>query len=279
MRIAIHDYAGHAFPLQLARQLARRGHEVLHLWSSSLLTNPSAANDPSLTSGSFQSVALDLGRPVDKRNYLRLALEDEPAHSRMLVEKLEEFHPGIILSGNCSPQINHEIIGYCRSSEAKFVAWVQDLYGKATARILPSKFPIIGHAMAAFMEASERKMLNRADGMVLIAEEFYDHVPATNSPVAVIQNWAPLEELPQYPKVNPWSTAHGLEETTNFIYSGTIGMKHNPDLLVEIAKITKPIQACELVVISAGRGVEYLQRQKEEFGLENLILLPYQPFS
>ena len=32
MRIVIHDCAGHPFQVQLSRELAHRGHEVLHLY-------------------------------------------------------------------------------------------------------------------------------------------------------------------------------------------------------------------------------------------------------
>ena len=34
MRIVLHDYPGHAFPVQLSRALAARGHQVLHIWFS-----------------------------------------------------------------------------------------------------------------------------------------------------------------------------------------------------------------------------------------------------
>jgi len=33
MRLLIHDYAGHPFQVQLSRELARRNHEVLHLYA------------------------------------------------------------------------------------------------------------------------------------------------------------------------------------------------------------------------------------------------------
>ena len=38
MRIVVHDYAGHAFPISLSRALAARGHEVVHAFASSLQT-------------------------------------------------------------------------------------------------------------------------------------------------------------------------------------------------------------------------------------------------
>ncbi len=30
MRILVHDYSGHPFQAQLSRELARRGHDVVH---------------------------------------------------------------------------------------------------------------------------------------------------------------------------------------------------------------------------------------------------------
>ncbi len=35
MRILVHDYAGHAFQVQLSRALAGRGHDLLHLYAAS----------------------------------------------------------------------------------------------------------------------------------------------------------------------------------------------------------------------------------------------------
>ena len=38
MRIVVHDYAGHAFPISLSRALAALGHDVVHAYASSLQT-------------------------------------------------------------------------------------------------------------------------------------------------------------------------------------------------------------------------------------------------
>ncbi len=38
MHILIHDYAGHAFPVSLSRELAMRGHRVTHAFASVLQT-------------------------------------------------------------------------------------------------------------------------------------------------------------------------------------------------------------------------------------------------
>lgn len=36
MKILVHDYPGYAFPIQLSRELAKRGHRVLHAFASQL---------------------------------------------------------------------------------------------------------------------------------------------------------------------------------------------------------------------------------------------------
>ena len=38
MRILLNDFSGHPFPVQLSRELAHRGHTVLHTWCASFLT-------------------------------------------------------------------------------------------------------------------------------------------------------------------------------------------------------------------------------------------------
>jgi len=88
-----------------------------------------------------------------------------------------------------------------------------------------------------------------------------------------------IEELPALPKNNPWSCRHGLHDKFVFLYSGTIGMKHNPALLLELAKRFKDQPDVVVAVISEGIGSEWLRRESAAAGLTNLLLLPYQPFA
>ncbi len=54
--------------------------------------------------------------------------------------------------------------------------------------------------------------------------------------IAVIENWAPLDELPVLPRDNEWAREHGLADRFVFLYSGTLGFKHDPSLLLELAR-------------------------------------------
>jgi hypothetical protein len=54
-----------------------------------------------------------------------------------------------------------------------------------------------------------------------------------------------LDEPPQKPRRNSWSARHGLDDKFVFLYSGTLAMKHNPDILWQLAlRYRKIILVC-----------------------------------
>jgi colanic acid biosynthesis glycosyl transferase WcaI len=61
--------------------------------------------------------------------------------------------------------------------------------------------------------------------------------------------------------------------STVFLYAGTLGLKHRPDLLYALAQSLDA--TCKVVVISEGIGREYLERQTK---LDNLMLMDFQPY-
>ncbi|MBX3112931.1 MAG: glycosyltransferase family 4 protein [Fimbriimonadaceae bacterium] len=279
MRIVVHDYAGHPFQVQLSRYLASQGHDVLHMYCASTSATPQGAlaktdSDPS----TFEAIGIDLGYVIDKSNFAKVFFVDDPNHARLALEQVERFRPDVILAANTPLRINSAFQEYCWRENAKFVFWVQDLFGEAAKRILGGRWFGVGSLVGQYMHSFEGKLLKSSDAIVLISEAFREHIPQVKCPVTVIENWAPLEEMPLTNRVNSWGKKHGLDKTRNFIYSGTIGMKHNPELLVKVAEAFREEADVRTVVISQGRGMDYLKQRKEELGLENLVLLPFQPF-
>jgi hypothetical protein len=88
----------------------------------------------------------------------------------------------------------------------------------------------------------------------------------------VIENWAVLEEMPQLPRENNWSRSQEFERRPILLYSGTLGMKHRPDLLYLLAEQLK--DECTVVIITDGIG----QECPEKMSLKNLRILPFQPY-
>ncbi len=79
-------------------------------------------------------------------------------------------------------------------------------------------------------------------------------------------------------KANDWSRRHGLHDKFVFLYTGTLGMKHNPELLLGLAEKYRSHENVRIVVISEGIGAEWLAAKQKEKQLANLVLLPYQDF-
>ena len=128
----------------------------------------------------------------------------------------------------------------------------------------------------------EQRLLRASDAVVTISEDFTKVLRDWGvDPKAIwtIPNWASPEEVPERPKENPWSRAHGISGRFCFLYSGTLGMKHNPDLLLQLAQHYKENADVRVVVVSEGVAAQWLAGKAAERGMSNLIVLPFQPYS
>ena len=128
----------------------------------------------------------------------------------------------------------------------------------------------------------DRKHFQASDHVVSITEDFkpimVEQFGVPSERITTIPNWAPLENLPIEPKDNDWSREHGLSDKFVVLYTGTLGMKHNPNLLLGVAEKFQDRDDVRVVVISEGMGADWLKEQKKAKGLQNLLLLGYQPF-
>ena len=80
------------------------------------------------------------------------------------------------------------------------------------------------------------------------------------------------------PKDNAWARKHGLHDKLCILYSGTLGLKHNPELILKLAINLQNRDDVKIVILSEGLGADYLREKKEELKLDNLMLLGFQPF-
>ncbi len=81
----------------------------------------------------------------------------------------------------------------------------------------------------------------------------------------MIPNWAPLDEIYPVERKNDWAVENSLDDTKTLLYSGTLGLKHNPALLVSLAEqVIAAGQPVELVVVNEGPAVELLRERAAE---------------
>jgi glycosyltransferase involved in cell wall biosynthesis len=125
----------------------------------------------------------------------------------------------------------------------------------------------------------ESKLLLSSDSIVAISGKFVSPLKKWGvraDRITVIANWAPLSEIRPVAKDNPWSRRHGLHDKTVALYTGTLGLKHDPSLLLALAHAGERV-GLHLAVVSEGPGADWLADRKRESGLTNLTVLPFQP--
>jgi colanic acid biosynthesis glycosyl transferase WcaI len=280
VRIALHDYAGHPFQVQLSRELARRNHEVLHLHCSSLRTGKGALakapdDPPSLSLG-----AVSLDEEFDRYSPWKRVLQEHQYAARLLTS-LESFGPELVMSANTPLFVQRRLLAACTGHTIPFVFWQQDILGLGTRALARKRLRILGTVAAEALVALERSLLRRSSAVVAISEDFVPVLQGWDIPadrIHVIENWAPLDEIPVLPRDNDWAREQNLVEKKVLLYSGTLGLKHNPSLLLNTAMHFREDDTVVMAVISEGIGAEWLKGSARANALSNIVILGFQPY-
>lgn len=278
----LHDYSGHPFQLELAEELARRGFEVTHFFCSSIPTTPQAVTGTGQADHKFSSRAIALEKPIVKGAFFeRFFLERH--YGQRLASEITAHRPEVVIFSNTPVDALGPAMRAAQNVGAARIVWVQDLLGEAALRILPARLGILGKAVGHFYCMREERLLAQADHLVAITEDFapiFKRAGLTSERWTVIPNWAPLGKIIPRPKNNPWSREQGLEDKTVFLYSGTLGFKHNPALLLELARALHPYENAVVIVNSEGEAADWLKIQAQNEGLtQRLRVNGFQPFS
>ncbi|MGE0271059.1 MAG: glycosyltransferase family 4 protein [Alphaproteobacteria bacterium] len=276
----MHDFAGHPFAVQLSRELARRGHAVLHLYSSVNKTPKGAlarqADDPP----GLEIRPLAAGRDYRRNSFVQ-RWRDERAHGALLAATIREWRPEVAIIGNTPLDVLSPAHPALKDVGARFVFWVQDLLGIASHKILRARLPVAGEIIGRYHIAMEKRFARGADALVLITDDF---TPILRSwgvraeRLHVIENWGPLGEIAPRPRRNAWAEKNGLLDRRVFLYTGSMGLKHDPGLLVALARHLKGRADATVVVVSEGRGADVLAAYKRDEGLDSLRVFPFQPY-
>jgi glycosyltransferase involved in cell wall biosynthesis len=224
--------------------------------------------------------AISLDRPFKKHSYFIRQFQ-EIAFGRRLRAAAQAFRPDVVVLSN-TPLASLQLVqSDCRRRNIPFVFWLMDLYSVAVHKILSKRMPVIGDVIGQGYRWLEKRQLVCSDKIILISEGFrqiLDEWSIKPGKIEVMPLWAPLEEIPVREKDNPWSRRLRLVDTTNIIYSGTLGLKHNPAALSDLARKYKDRSDLRVIVISEGLGADFLEKVKAQDKLHNLVLLPFQPF-
>lgn len=267
--LLVSDYGGHPFTVELARQLRVRTDTSVAYSFCSTATSPKGA----VADGDFV-IPVGAGRRFEKY-HLRRRLVSELRYGWNTARVVWRLRPRQHVV--CNMPIVSLLVIWLASTPARIrlVVWFQDAQSGLAAGVLGRG--IVARALGVL----EAFLLRRASTVIAISRELAVEATRYGVPrgrVVTIENWAPIDELPARPRDNPWAVAHGLSSCEVLLYSGTLARKHRADLLVQLARRVHE-RGARVVVVSEGEGAEWLIEQRAEHeDLDNLLVLPYQPF-
>ena len=273
-RFFIHDYAGHPFQSQLSRELASRGNEVLHVSFAGFQTPKGQLElkpgDPSTLA--FAAVTID--EPFDKHSFVHRLLQERDI-ARRTARLVRTFGPDIVISANAPLDVQAALCHETQRLDAAFLFWIQDVYSVAIRRTLSQRLGLAGRIAAYRFERLEASTLRKSDEVIAITDDFLPLLGewgVRRDHIDVIENWAPLDAVMPLPRNSAWAHEQGLVGQQVYLYAGTLGLKHDPSLLADLARRDTD---STVVVVSEGPGANWL---RDCAMAPNLLILPFQPF-
>lgn len=281
MRIFVNEFCGHPFQMELSRELARMGHQVHHVYFADNKSTPKGdtkrrRDDPE----GLVIEGLHITRTFEKHSLLTRRQADLE-YGSVTAERVDRFRPDVVISANMPLDAQRILQRAAHRNGARFVFWLQDVYCVAARFVLKKKAKPLAWAGGMYFERLEKKLMRQSDAIVCIAPGFAEFIRGWGIPeskITVIENWAPLDEVAPMARNNAWAREHGVADRFCFMYSGTLGMKHRPELLLDLAKRLEQRGDARLVVIAGGAGADWLAERAHEVSKEFLTLLPFQPY-
>lgn len=123
-----------------------------------------------------------------------------------------------------------------------------------------------------------------ADKIIVISEDFKKNIMAKGVPeekIVVVYNWVDQNAVVDIPrKKNKLFDAYGLDRSKFYVtYNGNIGLSQNMDMLLSVAEeFQKDYADIHFVLVGNGAYLDEVKRMVAEKKLENVHLLPFQPY-
>ena len=208
----------------------------------------------------------------------------ELSYAKAWINRIGETRPDIVVICNTQLLTAERFRRWARRTHTPWVLWHQDIISLAVGEELRRKLPSLVARLGAWtFSRLERRITRMATRVVAIGEEFRCHYQREwnlyRSGISVIPNWAPLDEITPRPLDNPWSRYWITERgDITLIYAGTLGRKHNPELLVDLIKTARARGVdARLIVASEGEGADLIRARVGDFPAATIRVIDFQP--
>jgi len=274
LKILIHDYAGHPFQASLSRELARKGHVVRHAWFADDIGPKGNLNKKNYDSGDLKFIPIGENLEYSKTNLIKRRFGDLK-YGKLVKDYIFEIKPDIVLCGNTPTEALSSIIDSCKNVGSKFVYWVQDLNGLAAKKLISKKNSIIGFAVGNYYIYLDRRHLEESDHIITITSDFSEKIidmGVSNKNISTIKNWGSISEIPEISKKTNWRMQNNLEQNSLAIYTGTLALKHNPNMLETLSNKLPSHLNTKVIITAEGVGMEKLRQNNKKHQNNNLVL-------
>ena len=208
--LLIHDWCGHPFTFDLSRELASRGYLVHYVYTLASSGPKALIGD---TGDSLVVHQIDFD-PIQKSKFFTRWFQDREYGNRV-AEIVDKVRPDIVLSANTPLESQRKIVQACQRNHVPFIFWQQDIISIAARSILSKRNFLLGALIGRYFKKLEKKLLQQSRRVVVIAEDFKSIIEewgVSNQKIDVIQNWAPIADIPVLNRNNAFSEKNNLED-------------------------------------------------------------------
>lgn len=168
------------------------------------------------------------------------------------------------------------LIGLLR--RCPYIYNVQEIYPDAAIALGALHDPLL----IRIFYALERFVYHRAARVTVIAPHMRERLIRKGTPaskLAVIPNFIDGDELAPMPKDNPFRREHGVADKFVVSYAGNMGPAQQLETFLAAAQVLKDEPGIRFMLMGDGILRERLRAIVLEEKLDNVIFLPYQPYS
>ena len=198
------------------------------------------------------------------------------------LRKIAKGEDALVVSAPPSLPFGTAVAAKIRRAEYSLI--IQDKYPEiltAVGKSKPDSFFI------RLLNNLNRRLYNSAKKIIVVGRDMKKLVggqmndnQANNSKIAVIQNWASLEEVEPLPRnTNPLLAELNLSDKFVFLYAGNMGHPQDLESIVECAEKLRNDARFHFLFIGSGVKRKWLEREVSEKHLSNVTVIAPRPRS
>lgn len=269
----------------LVEELIKQGNEV-----DLIVPTPSRGVDKDVAS-EYQGRLEDSGYDGKLRIH-RFALSDERDGT---AKRFLRYFASLPKYVSLSKQINNIDVIFCESTppilslaaerikklkKVPLVYNLQDVFPDSLVLTGISKKGSLLYKIGAVVE---KRAYKAADKIITISEDFRRNIlqkGVLEDKIKVVYNWVDQNAVVNIPRTdNVLFDRYTLDRDKFYItYCGNIGLSQNMELLLKTAKQLEDYPDIQFVLVGNGAYKEKVEQTIKEEGLNNITLLPFQPY-